>query len=167
MRSRKTLTPPRLRALFHYDPDTGVFTRRVRTANSTKMGEEAGSLTGGYRLISVDNNIYRAHQLAWLYIYGQWPRFNLDHINGIGEDNRITNLREATFSQNNANARIRKDNIPRLKGASWHAVSGRWRATIIKDRKQISLGLYKTPEQAHEAYYRAAKELFGEFARAE
>ena len=90
MTSEKSLTAERLREVLDYDPDTGVFTRKVRTASSVKVGDVAGSLNGkGYIRIRVDGRLYFAHRLAWLYVHGEWPVDQVDHINGIKNDNRI------------------------------------------------------------------------------
>jgi HNH endonuclease/AP2 domain len=90
----------------------------------------------------------------------------VDHINGVRHDNRPSNLRPATQSENLANTRLRSNNTSGLKGASFHKQAGRWRAAIRIDGRQRHLGLFDTPEEAHAAYVRAARELFGEFARA-
>lgn len=89
----------------------------------------------------------------------------VDHINGDGLDNRRENLRLATIQQNNCNTRTRKGKVVSYKGVSTHY--NKYRARIRFERKLIYLGLFNTPEEAHEAYKAKAKELFGEFARFE
>lgn len=91
-----------------------------------------------------------------------------DHINGNGLDNRRSNLRAATRSQNNANQRARSGTSP-LKGVYRHYNSGvkQWRAAIRIDGRRKYLGLFRTPEEAHTAYCVAARVLFGHFARFE
>lgn len=155
----------RLRALLHYDPETGWFTRRT-TAGRWVAGERCGCVTNnGYRLIRVDGHLYMAHLLAWLYAYGEWPPHEIDHRNGERDDNQIYNLRSATGSENQWNKKIPKNNTSGLKGVSLHKQSGRWTANICKYRRVTYLGLFKTKEEASEAYRQEAMRLFGEFAR--
>lgn len=160
------LTQERLRALLHYDPETGVFTR-VKSVRGFRAGIEAGALhqASGYVYIGVDRHSYRAHRLAWLYMTGEWPADDLDHINRNRADNRWINLREATRSQNNANARRRCDNTSGVKGVSLDRRHNTWRAYIVVDGRQRHLGRFKTVDAAKEAYARAALATFGEYAR--
>lgn len=100
------LTAERVRELLHYEPATGIFTRRIRTSNRTKVGAIVGADNGkGYLQISVDWRLYSAARLAWLYMTGEWPKEEIDHINRVRSDNRFSNLREATRSSNNCNRR--------------------------------------------------------------
>lgn len=87
----------------------------------------------------------------------------VDHINGDGLDNRKSNLRVCTHSQNVMNQKRRNDNTSGYKGVSWN--SGAWVATISINRKQTCIGRFPTPAEAYEAYCKAAKEHHGEFAR--
>lgn len=163
------LTQARLRELLDYDASTGVFTRRVRVAN-VAAGTIAGCRRGsGYLFISVDNKLLRAHQLAWLYMTGEWPNKFIDHVDLNKANNRWSNLRLATKSQNQANTGLNKSNVSGIKGVSRYRAGERygkpWQAGIQKDGKVIHLGHFVTKEEAGGAYARAAKTLFGEFAR--
>jgi hypothetical protein len=167
-----TLTAARLRELLHYDPETGVFTWRVRRRSGVKgrvaPGDIAGSLQskGRDRLrIGIDYKVYRAHRLAWLYMTGEWPSRLVDHKDLNGLNNRWDNLRLATHSQNTTNSRVRSDSISGLKGVSFHKIKNRYQARIKVDRKTIRLGYFNTAEEAHAAYCDAAEHHFGEFAR--
>lgn len=153
-----------------YDPKTGSFTWKVRVGGNgcIKPGTKAGSKrgNGSYTFIKIDNKWYRAHQLAWLFMYGRIPAgYEIDHINGKVNDNRIVNLRLATHQQNIVNGKHRKNNTSGKKGVTFHA-GGRWRAKITKDGRTIHLGLYDSVGAAHYAYMSAARKLFGDFARA-
>lgn len=142
-----------------YDPSTGKFWWK----------DEAGTITGhGYRYIKVKGKARLAHRLAWLFYYGVEPPGLVDHINGDRLDNRIENLRIATYSQNGANAKRHSRNTSGLKGASkvlkkgvW---TGRWQASITYRNRQINLGYFDTREEAHQAYLSAARKLQGQFA---
>lgn len=156
----------RLKELFHYDPETGVFRRLVNVAN-VKAGTTAGSLRDtGYIAISVDNRLYRAHVLAWLWMTGELPAKFIDHIDADKANNRWSNLRAATKSQNGANRPAQANSKSKLKGAYFYPANGRWQSTIQRDGKTIYLGYFDTAEQAHAAYCVASQKLYGEFARA-
>ena len=163
--NQPTLTAEQLRGLLNYDRETGEFTRRVE-----RGGEPVCAVAGyfdkdGYREIRVNGKAYKAHRLAWLYVHGEWPERNLDHIDVDPSNNRISNLRLATQSQNNANRGVQSNNTSGYKGVSWHPSAGKWCAHIQHNGKKKYLGLFTYPEGAYEAYKRAANDLFGEFAR--
>lgn len=161
-----------LRDDLDYDASSGVFRWRhgVRTGNGAlrlKPMDIAGTRSSdGYWQIRWRGKIYRAHRLAWLHVYGRWPSKLIDHINGDPLDNRIANLREASYALNNANSRIRKNNKSGYKGVSWSENAGRWGAWFSLHGKTRHLGYFDSPEAAHEAYFEAASAAFGEFARA-
>lgn len=167
------LTQESLRRLLHYDPETGDFTwlRRQnntigdRRFNAVWPGRLAGRLCRrtGYVAISIANVRHQAHRLAYLYITGVWPPAVIDHQNGIGSDNRWTNLRSCNQSQNAANARRRVDNTSGAKGVWRH--KGLWRARLKADGQIRYLGLFRTRDEAAAAYAEAAKLHCGEFVR--
>jgi len=157
---RKPLSQAQLRAAVVYDPETGEFTRNGKVAGSDCR---CRALT--YRKVCVRGYQYLAHRLAWLYVHGVWPVGEVDHINGIGTDNRIANLRDSTRGQNATNALAQSSNKVGLRGVHYHAGAKRYRAQICKDNKIRHLGYFDTPEEAHQAYLVAARELHGEFVR--
>ena len=159
------LTDAKLRELLAYDLATGVFTWRCQVGRA-KAGQKAGvKRSDGYWVIKINRRLYRAHRLAWLYVYGEWPRNELDHINGIRDDNHIANLRDATRVENGRNRKKRRDARCALKGVS--VQNKRFRAQIKLAGKTIHIGYYDTEEEAHAAYMAAAEKEFGAFARAE
>lgn len=161
------LTLEFLKNILSYDPLTGIFRwkrRSTKYSARVNIGSIAGSIhNSGHREISIKSKLYKAHRLAWFYIYGVWPRSWIDHKNGIRDDNRIENLRECTPSQNSCNSRGWAKRKSPYKGV--YPQKKRWQAAIRKDRKLIYLGSFETPWEAHKAYIKAAKELSGEFAR--
>jgi HNH endonuclease/AP2 domain len=161
LRKRPRLTRARLRELLHYDEETGEFRWWKWVGDEVRLGERAGHLE-----ICIDDRWYHAHQLAWRYMTGRWCRPMIDHCDGDATNNRWTNLRRATPSQNTANSRRPRTNTSGYKGASL-TESGRWRAAIWKKGRWIYLGTFATPKAAHAAYVAAARKLFGEFARPE
>lgn len=152
------LTQDRLKELIYYDPETGVFTRLVRTTNRVHVGDVAGTIDQGYRRIRLLGICYSAHRLAFLYMIGRFPTDKADHINGIRSDNRWANLREATHSINAQNQRRpQKRNKLGLLGVHRHGIG--FRALLYVDGANKSLGTYKTPELAYAAYLEAKRKL--------
>jgi len=148
----KTITQDRLKALVSYDPKTGIF-RWNMARRRCRPGDVTGCrMKQGYIAIRLDDVLYTAHRLAWLYVTGEWPKEQLDHINGDRSDNRIANLREATNAQNAQN-RKRRDNKTGFTGVNKE--NNRWKAEIKVNYKKIRLGLFDTPEEAHAAYLKA------------
>lgn len=151
----------RLQELLDYNPATGLFTWKRHVAGTVRAGSRAGSDNKGYILIKVDKKRHPAHCLAWEYMYGEIPKeMEIDHINGIRNDNRIVNLRCISASGNAQNQRrAHKDNSSGFLGT--FPYGNRFRAQIYIDRKQKYLGTFDTPEEAHEAYL-VAKRLLHE-----
>jgi hypothetical protein len=161
-----TLAAEYLREILSYDPDTGVFRWKVSETNRVSVGGVAGSQNGdGYTRIMIGKKKYRAHRLAWLHVYGEWPAKYVDHVDGDRSNNKITNLREATNAQNMRNCGAYATNTSGFKGVTFHKHRRRWHARINIPSKQIHLGYFDTPEEAHAAYCAAAAKLHGEFAR--
>lgn len=155
-----------VREHLNYQPETGVFTWIKTPANAVKVGQRAGGISGsGYRYIWIRGRAYSEHRLAWLFVYGRWPENHVDHINGVLDDNRLCNLRDATRSQNQANRAATRKSKSGFKGV--HSHGRKWVASIQRDKQPTYLGTFDTAELAHAAYAVAAKELFGDFARTE
>lgn len=151
--NRPALTAQRLRELLHYEPETGVFTRRVRTGCKTKAGEVAGGTNwAGYTQIRVDFNRYMAHRLAWLYMHGAWPQGSIDHIDGNPANNSFVNLRDVDHSANMQNQR--KANRKSVTGTLGVSVGpkGKHIAKIGIGGKTHYIGSFDTAEDAHAAY---------------
>lgn len=149
----------RVRELLNYDPETGIFTRKVRTAQRHQVGDRADFLVTsgglvGYHRITFDSERFLAHRVAWLYMHGKWPEFDIDHMNGVRSENRIANLRDVTNRINRQNLRgPRVDNkVSGFLGVTWNKESSMWRARISLDGKYTHLGLFDTPALANEAY---------------
>lgn len=175
MRKEISITHDELLQLLHYDPETGVFTWRETLGGWVKKGATAGTIKNRRnglhrapdprRAIMINKKRYYTNVLAWFYMTGEYPKFQIDHINGDSSDDKWTNLRLATISQNQHNAKIRSDNNSGYKGVSWHKQHQKWQAYLNLDCKRIYLGYFDCPKQAHAAYCDAANKYFGEFAR--
>lgn len=155
----------RLRELLRYNPFTGLFYWRVNKGN-VKAGSLAGKLaSNGYWVIKIDGVGYTGQQLAWMYYHGKRAEGVVDHESRDTLDNRITNLRDATFAQNQHNRTAQVNNTSGHKGVSLIKKTGRWRADIKANGVPKYLGSFATPEEAAAAYDAAALELHGAFAR--
>lgn len=153
------LTQHHLKTLVSYDPETGVF---VRKSN----GKVAGGKDNGYLRIFLEGKRYRAHQLAWLYIHGVWPRKDIDHIDLNRSNNRISNLREATRSENLRNTKPQRRNKTGLKGVRPDRNRKGYIAQISFGGRTTYLGRFDTPAEASATYMAAATKSFVQFARA-
>jgi hypothetical protein len=159
--AQEILTAARLRELLHYDPETGVFTRLIRTSNSVQVGDVAGSIgVAGYMHISVAGAEYYAHRIAWLWVHGVWPENHIDHVDGIRRNNRIANLRDAQSAINHQNLkRPKSNNKSGFLGVHQHPTNRNWVAGICVNSKSVHLGCYLTPELASMAYLEAKRRL--------
>ena len=156
--SDNILTQERLKELLSYDPETGVFVRIKTTSKKIKIGAVAGTLhPSGYRYIKINRKQFREHRLAWLYITGEFPPNEIDHINRIKNDNRFVNLRAATHSENAHNQGINCVNTSGYKGVYYHKRDKQWRAKIKLNNVSTYLGSFLTPEEASGAYLAAQR----------
>lgn len=160
---RLALDQERLRRLLTYDARTGEFTRLVGIprSNVAVAGAKPGRIrSSGYVTFSVDGVKYGAHRLAWFYTYGYWPK-ELDHIDGNRANNRLSNLRECTRSENNQNHRkLRSDNTSGVRGVSWDGLRGLWGARITLDGKTTQIGRFLNFDDAVSARIDAELRIF-------
>jgi hypothetical protein len=145
------LTQARLRELLSYDPETGFFTWR-------KSGKRAGKVLKGYVVLQVCRKRQRAHRLAWFYMYGEWPKHQIDHINRIRGDNRLCNLRDVPQSLNQQNqAKAHKNSSTGVIGVFRYG--NKFRAAIGLSGQTHYLGMFNTVEAGAAAYAAAKREL--------
>lgn len=168
-----------LRKLVRYEPDTGKLFWLPRTAdivpsvyarnpfNTKHANTEIRKRNLGYVVVSMFLNTIpyelRGHRVAWALQTGAWPKDELDHKNGIRDDNRFDNLREATHAQNNQNKPAQSNNKSGHKGVHRHSQNPKWVSQIRVDGKRRNLGSFDTVEEAAAAYNAAAKALQKEF----
>lgn len=155
------LTRDRLLDLIHYDPETGAFTWRSSACRKMRNRPAGNWHPAGYLRIRIDDVMYKAHRLAWLYVYGVWPVNVIDHINGDNSDNRISNLRDVTQKQNMENRKgpSSKSTSGHL-GVYWHKQNMNWRAQICSGGKITHIGSFELKEDAIAARKAAEREFF-------
>ena len=154
-----------LKELLNYNPITGFFTWRERSDdkrwNTRYAGKQAGGIKlNGYCDIRIWKKHYYAHRLAYLYMTGEWPEYEIDHIEGDRADNRWHMLRPATRKEQLRNAGIRTDNTSGTQGVSWHKQRCKWTSRIRVGNKYLSLGLFTDKKEAI-AVREAANEKYG------
>lgn len=160
------LTQARLKELFAYCPETGIFVRLIAPGKrSDLVGKPIHTeITNRYVHLTVDGRRYKAHRLAWLYVHGMLPNGRLDHKDNKKDNNRIGNLREATPSQNEQNKLPNRANTSGVKGVYWNKCAKKWQAYIRKDGHQRYLGIFDDFTEAARIRRSAEIQLFGEFA---
>ena len=162
-----------VREIISYSPETGEFHWKWRSdasnqVNSRRAGKRAGAKAGKrnkYLCVGVNGRSYQAHRLAWLIVTGDWPDRHIDHRDLDSLNNKWSNLRLATQSQNSANRRKHRNNTSGLKGVSWHKRIGQYVCNIGFNNKLVYLGCGLCAPALHFDYIVAQDKLFKEFAR--
>ena len=154
------MTQEELKALLDYDPESGVFTWKVKISDKINVGQRAGSnAVKGYRQLKLNGTVYNEHRLVWFYNYGIWPT-EIDHINQVKSDNRLVNLREVSRVINAHNkSKANSTSSIGLRGVRFD--KNKYTATIQVAGILHRLGRFDTAEQAHQAYLNSKTELLG------
>ena len=154
-----------LKSLLSYEPDTGVIRWIAKGKGRIKKKEAGTLLHSGYAGICIGPKRWQSHRIAWALHYGEWPKDQIDHINGIRTDNRICNLREASNNQNGKNLGLSKANTSGFKGVCFDKQTGKWRAFIKVNFKLINIGRFVNLQDAINARVAAEQQYFGEWNR--
>jgi len=154
----KDLTQSYLRSLFEYNPKTGELLNK-RTRGRARSGKTAGCTCSrrGYSLLGIDSKVYSTHRVIWFIQFGYWPN-EIDHINGIRNDNRLENLREVTARENSKNTAMRYDNTSGVVGVTWTRDRGKWKAQTYINGKNRLVGYFDDLDEAAEAVARVRRE---------
>lgn len=150
-----------LKELIEYCPSTGVFTWRPRDGkngfNSNFAGKRAGSISKHQKSdyscieIGINGKSYKAHHLAWLYMTGVFPDFQIDHDNRNSLDNRWENLKKSSYAKNTKNKSKLITNTSGVTGVHWSKQHNKWRAVGCVNYKKKHLGLFDDIEDAEKA----------------
>lgn len=158
------LTQEYLKSILDYDLDTGVFTWKVNKSQRTKAGDVAGWIYNGYWEIEINNKKHKTHRLAWLYVYGEMPKNLIDHIDNNRSNNRISNLREATYQSNSENYKTPKTNKSGVKNVSWYKNLDKWVVSMSIKKTKKTIGYFDDLELAELVAVEARNKYRGEFA---
>ena len=144
------LTHENLKKMFFYDPETGFFSRITPAGRPTNRPHIGTPDKDGYLRTSIKGKRYSLHRLAFFYMTGTEAKNKIDHINGQKDDNKWSNLREATSLQNAQNRlrQIKNKSLP----LGVFAEPGGYRARIRINGRRVHLGTFKTPDEAAKAY---------------
>ena len=155
MKAKKLPSIDLVKSILNYNPETGIFTWKVDARGHKRKGKIAGSIYGdGYYILCINYKRYGAHRIAWLYHYGVAPVDEIDHINRIRSDCRITNLREVTRIQNANNRSMQRNNTSGIVGVNWNKVSEKWTASISRNGRSFHIGYFHSKEDATNARLR-------------
>lgn len=144
---------------FHYNPDTGIFTRLFAKAGH-KVGDVVGSPDDrGYLRTSFNGRVVKLHRLAFLYMLGHWPIGGVDHRDGVVSNNVWSNLRVASDSTSSRNRGKSTRNTSGTVGVSYDTTINKWRAYVSVNANMKMLGCFDTKEQASESRKKGEKEF--------
>lgn len=160
---RCNLSAEYVRSLLVYEHDTGIFRWLVARSSGTPVGSIAGTPhSAGYVEIGIDGQQYLAHRLAFLYMTGEWPKEKLDHKDRVRNNNVWTNLRPATGTQNNINSKRKSRRLPRGVAQKYRRFLALTTIYVDGQKKQITIGRFDTPGDAHEAWRAYVGALHGQ-----
>ena len=145
------LTQKRLKEVLTYHPESGHF-----TSNHAIRGRAKGSVCGcndkmgrhGYIAIRIDGTLYRAQRLAFLYMTGEWPHDQVDHIDGITNNNRWSNLRQIDAQGNSRNSKLYSNNKSGHTGIRFNESMRKWTAEICVDGRNRYIGAFADKAKA-------------------
>ncbi len=157
--SKVEITKEFLLKKFRYEPVTGQLIR-IENSGTAKAGDVAGTQhSSGYIQVSVKSRSFKAHRLIWMMIYGKWPDCKTDHINGVRNDNRLDNLREASDALNMKNKKCYSNNKTGLPGVQF--CRGKWHVNIKSSpSRQVHIGCFDSFIEAACAR-KSAENVFG------
>ena len=143
------ITQAEIKSLLHYDPDTGFFVWLINKGSRAKCGSVASCRdSSGYIVITINQVTNRAHRWVWLYMYGEIPSGQIDHINGVAHDNRLLNLRCVSNQENHRNVKLHINNTSGTVGVWFNKSRRKWIAQITIDGITKYLGSFTEKKEA-------------------
>lgn len=170
MTYKDDIDPKKLKELFSYNYESGILTwnhrpiemfcdeRSWKIWNTRYAGKQITNNRRGYVGIRILGKNYFAHRVIWALHYGEWPKNQIDHINGVPSDNRIENLRDVENSINHRNIKLPSNNTSGRIGVCFNKRTGKWKAEITVNKKYIFIGMFTTFEEACAAREAVEKE---------
>ena len=144
--------------------EDGRLIRKVADGRGLKAGTEAGTVAkSGYRQVKIDGKLYYTHRLMFFIHHGFMP-ITVDHIDGDRQNNKIENLRSASYRQNNCNINTRKNNTSGVKGVYWSETFNTWHVRVWRNGKSVVSRYFKSFEDAKECRKNEAAKEYGEFS---
>ena len=158
------LNQEELKRILNYNDTTGVFTWKISPKYDVKIGDVAGNYHNGYYRVTIKRKKYLTHRLAWLYVYGEFPKGDLDHIDNDRGNSRINNLRIADRVTNGYNRKKPINNKSGIKGVHWSKIDKKWIVKIGVNKQKLYIGLFEDLELAELVAQEARAKYHGEFA---
>lgn len=143
------ITQKRLKEVFDYNGETGMFTWKITKSSKSIKGNLAGSVSDkGYLTVRIDGGFYRLHRLAWLYITGSHPEGQIDHIDRNKTNNKFNNLRITSNTENCRNKTMNKSNTTGVTGIYWRKSTKKWQVSIKVNYKSVHIGCFNNLKDA-------------------
>jgi len=146
--------------ILDYNENTGIFIWKINPAKNVKIGDTAGNVDSrGYIVIRIKGKAYKAHRLAWFYMTGEWPKYDIDHDDRVKTNNIFSNLKDSTKSENMKNRKKNKNNTSGFNGVYWDKEAKKWRVRIMVEGKLKHIGFFEDVNAAAEARLSANKQF--------
>jgi hypothetical protein len=151
----------RPREMFKSDRDWKAWNTRYanKKAGYSKDNNAASKRRSAYwvKTMSLLGYPRRVHRIVWFMYYGEWPKDQIDHINGVATDNRIENLRDVSNKENMHNKSRQANNTSGVTGIYWYPKREKWLVQLATSGKRYHIGYFKDKEDAIAARKEAEK----------
>ena len=157
------ITQKELKEILYYNQDTGEFFWKISPRYDVNVGDKAGYNHNGYTRLTIKCKKYLTHRLAWLYVYGEFPTGDIDHIDNNRNNCKINNLRIANKSNNVHNRKIQANNTSGVKGVLWSKAAKKWMVRVGINNDRMYFGVWEDLEFAELVAQEARAKYHGEF----
>lgn len=158
------ITQKELKEILEYNKNTGEFFWKISPMYNVNVGDKAGNNHNGYTRLTIKGKKYLTHRLAWLYVYGEFPEADIDHIDNDRTNCKINNLRIANKSTNAYNRKRQINNTSGIKGVLWSKASKKWMVRVGVNKHKLYFGVWEDLEFAELVAQEARAKYHGEFA---